>query len=71
MNCEKCEEHKRELKKLKHKYKTAKSGLTKDERDILIELICNEQLIHLLARNEYDSDKYCMLEKLKAKIRIV
>lgn len=45
--------------------------LTKEDKDILIELICNEQLKHHITKNEYESDKYSMLEELKAKIRTI
>lgn len=43
--------------------------LTKEEKDILIGLICNEQVMHLIAKNEYESDTYMVLEQLKAKIK--
>lgn len=43
--------------------------LTKEEKITLLELICNEQIKHLVANNEYDSDKYKELEELKVKIR--
>ena len=43
--------------------------LTKEEKDILIGLICNEQIVHLIARDKYESDTYVVLENLKAKIR--
>ena len=41
------------------------------ERETIIELICNEQIKHMIAKNEYESDRYNALEQLKAKIRIV
>lgn len=43
--------------------------LAKEEKDILIGLICNEQIVHLIARDKYESDTYVVLENLKAKIR--
>ena len=58
-------------KKYKAKYKIAKSGLSDEERETIIELICNEQIKHMIAKNEYESDRYNALEQLKAKIRIV
>lgn len=42
---------------------------TKDEKIILLELICNEQIKHMIAKNEYESDRYGKLEELKVKIR--
>lgn len=71
MLCNKCDSYKKELDKYKRKYETAKSGLTKEEREVLIELICNEQILHMVARNEYESEKYKLLEQLKAKIGII
>lgn len=71
--CNKCDSHKykKQVEKYKRKYETAKSGLTKEERDILVELVCNEQLKNLIIKNEYYTEKYMMLEKLKAKIKVV
>ena len=43
--------------------------LTIEEKDILLELITNEQLKHLIPNNEYQTDKYNKLEGLKTKIR--
>lgn len=42
----------------------------KEERKLLMELICNEQ-IHMIIKNHtrYDSDKYKKLEELKIKIK--
>lgn len=71
MSCNKCETYKKESEKYKRKYEIAKSGLTKKERDILLELICNEQTIHMIAKGKYETEKYNLLERLKAKIRIV
>ena len=71
--CNKCDsyKYKKQSEKYKRKYEIAKSGLTKEERDILIELICNEQLKHIIPKNEYESEQYNLLEKLKAKIKVV
>lgn len=71
MLCSKCNTYKKEADKYKRKYEIAKSGLTKEERNILLELIGNEQLKHLIAKNEYESDRYSLLEGLKAKIKTV
>lgn len=71
MLCDKCKFYKKQSEKYKRKYEIAKSGLTKEERGILIELIGNEQIKHLLVKNEYKSEKYNLLEELKAKIRTV
>lgn len=71
MTCSKCDTYKKELEKYKKQYEQAKSGLSDDERNILIELITNEQLIHIIPKNEYESDTYKFLEQLKAKIRTV
>ena len=43
--------------------------LTKEEKTVLLNLICNEQIKHLVAKEEYDTDEYVSLEKLKLKIR--
>ena len=42
---------------------------TKDDRKLLLELICNEQ-IHMIIKDntKYLSDKYKKLEALKAKV---
>lgn len=71
MICNKCDTYKKDLNKYKKQYELAKSGLTDDERNILIKLICNEQLLHLLPKDGYVSDTYNQLEQLKAKIRTV
>ena len=70
VNCDKCD-HKRKAEKYKRKYEMAMSGLTKEERNILIELICNEQLKHLVVNDEYESEKYKLLEELKYKVRTI
>lgn len=44
--------------------------LSKDERRILIELICNEQTHMIMKHPElYKNNKYKQLEKLKVKIK--
>ena len=47
-----------------------KINLTKEEKKMLIELICNEQT-HMIVKDhtKYESDKYKKLEKLKVKIK--
>ena len=47
-----------------------KDIFTKEEKKILIELICNEQ-IHMIIKDhtKYESEKYKELEKLKVKIK--
>ena len=44
--------------------------LNKEEKKMLIELICNEQT-HMIVKDhtKYDSDKYKKLEGLKVKIK--
>lgn len=44
--------------------------LNKEEKKVLIELICNEQT-HMIIKDhaKYDSDKYKKLEELKVKIK--
>ena len=44
--------------------------LNKEEKKMLIELICNEQT-HMIVKNhtKYDSQKYKKLEELKVKIK--
>lgn len=71
-SCKSCDYYAKEAKKYKEKYKIAKkTGLSKKERDTLIELICQEQLKHMIPNDKHESDEYIMLEKLKAKIKIV
>ena len=43
--------------------------LTKEEKSILLELLTNEQLKHLIPKNEYKTKRYSKLEELKTKIR--
>ena len=44
--------------------------INKEEKKMLIELICNEQT-HMIVKDhtKYDSQKYKKLEKLKVKIK--
>ena len=44
--------------------------MNKEEKKLLLELICNEQ-IHMIIKDhtKYDSDKYIKLEKLKVKVK--
>lgn len=69
--CNKCDFNRKDAEKYKNKYEIAKSGLTKEERVILIGLIENEQVKNLIAKGEYNTDEYVFLEQLKAKVRIV
>lgn len=43
--------------------------LTKEEKELLLELIFNEQTLYLIAKDKYNTDKYTALELLKTKIR--
>ena len=47
-----------------------KINLTKEEKKMLIELICNEQT-HMIIKDhtKYESEKYKKLEELKVKIK--
>lgn len=44
--------------------------ITKEEKEIIIKLICNEQT-HMIVKDsmKYKSDKYKKLEKLKIRIK--
>ena len=42
---------------------------TSEEKQMLIELICNEQVKHMIANDKYESKRYNELERLKAKIK--
>ena len=44
--------------------------INKEEKKLLIELICNEQT-HMIVKNhtKYESEKYKKLEELKVKIK--
>ena len=83
-NCKNCA-IKTELEEYKRKYELAKSGLTNEERRIIVELICNEQIMNIVPNyiipdevpddkredKEHKLKKYDILEKLKAKIKVV
>lgn len=71
MSCNKCETYKKESERYKRKYEIAKSGLTIEEKTVLIGLIENEQIKHMIANNKYNTDEYILLEALKAKIRVL
>ena len=44
--------------------------LNKEEKKLLLELICNEQTHMIIKDNtKYDSDKYKKLEELKVKVK--
>lgn len=45
--------------------------LTEKEKEILIKLISNEQIKHLVIKNQYDTDEYALLEQLKVKIKVM
>ena len=47
----------------------SKQLFTVEEKNILLELICNEQVLHMVAKDKYETDKYLQLEELKMKIR--
>ena len=70
-HCNKCDKYRKESEKYKNKYEIAKSGLTKEERTILIGLIENEQVKHMIAKGEYNTNEYILMEQLKAKLRVV
>lgn len=42
---------------------------SKKEKEILLELLVNEQLKHLIPNNKFQSDKYVTLEKIKSKLK--
>ena len=80
-NCKNCA-IKTELEEYKRKYELTKSGLTNEEREIIIELICNEQTMNIVPNyilsDEVPDDKkeakereLKKLEQLKIKIRSV
>lgn len=69
--CSKVNNYKKKSEKYKNKYEIAKAGLSDEERELIIELICNEQIKYMIAKNQYKSDRYNILEQLKAKIRVV
>lgn len=70
-SCNKCDKYRKESEKYKRKYEISKSGLTIEEKTVLIGLIENEQIKHMIANNEYNTDEYILLEALKAKIRVL
>jgi hypothetical protein len=43
--------------------------LTYEEKELLFELIFNEQTKYLIAKNKYDTNRYNALEKLKVKLK--
>lgn len=43
--------------------------LTKEEKEILLELIFNEETKHLITKDQYSTNKCTMLEALKVKIK--
>jgi hypothetical protein len=43
--------------------------LTNEEKELLFELITNEQLKYLIPKDQYNTNKYNALEALKAKLR--
>ena len=45
--------------------------LTNQEKELLLELIFNEQTKYLIAKDKYDTNRYSALEALKAKIRTI
>ena len=71
MLCNKCNTYKKQIDKYKRKYKIAKSGLTKEEKEILIGLLAHEQLKHLIPKGRHDTDEYRILEQLKVKVRTI
>lgn len=50
--------------------KSTKSYFTKEEKEVLLDLICSKQ-IHLILKNykNYENEKYQNLEELKVKIK--
>ena len=50
--------------------KSTKSHFTKEEKEVLLDLICSKQ-IHLILKNHknYENEKYKNLEELKVKIK--
>jgi len=51
-------------------YDTDEEQLSKEEKKLLLELICNEQ-IHMIIKdhNKYETSRYGKLEELKVKIK--
>lgn len=50
--------------------KSTKSYFSKEEKEVLLDLICSKQ-IHLILKNHknYENKKYQILEELKVKIK--
>lgn len=69
--CNKCNTYKKQYEKYKRKYEIAKSGLTKEEREILIGLLAHEQLKHLIPKGRHGTSEYKLLEELKIKVRTI
>lgn len=69
--CNKCDYYRKKLEKYKYKYEIAKLGLTREEKTILLDLIQNEQIKHLIAKEAYLTDEYMFLEQLKAKLKVL
>lgn len=67
--CNKCNTYKKQFEKYKRKYEIAKSGLTKEEKEILIGLLAHEQLKHLIPKGRHDTEEYKLLENLKIKLK--
>ena len=69
------ERNRKDMEKIKEELdkgfnKLKEDLLTKEEKKILIELICNEQT-HMIIKDhtKYESEKYKKLEELKVKIK--
>lgn len=69
--CNKCNTYKKQFEKYKRKYEIAKSGLTKEEKEILIGLLAHEQIKYLIPKGKYDTKEYALLERLKTKIKVI
>lgn len=46
-------------------------SLTKEEKELLFELIFNEQIKHLIVKDQYGTNKYIALETLKVKLKTI
>ena len=59
-------------KSKKETEKEVKKYFTKEDRKLLLELICNEQ-VHMIIKDntKYESDKYKKLEELKIKVNAI
>ena len=69
--CNKCDFNRKDAEKYKKQCEIAKSGLSDDERFLLLELVTNEQIKHMIPNDKYDTAKYTLLEQLKYKIKIM